>query len=77
MESPDEYLGRLNFPGTLGFSERRGAPLQCRHGRSQVCVCVVRLGHSNSGGRSPPSIPIDFTSVSLYSNFISVASAVL
>lgn len=80
MESPDEYLGRLNFLGTLGSSERRGAPLQCRGGRSQVClcvcVCVVRLGHGNSGGRSPP-IPIDFTSVSLYSNFISVASAVL
>lgn len=59
MESPDEYLGRLNFLGTLGFSERRGAPLQCRHGRSQVCVCVcvVRLGHSNSGGRSPHPPP--------------------
>ncbi|TWW78002.1 hypothetical protein D4764_11G0001230 [Takifugu flavidus] len=36
MESPDEYLGRLNFPGTLGSSERRGAPLQCRDGRSQL-----------------------------------------
>lgn len=64
MESPDEYLGRLNFLGTRGFSECRGAPLQCRDGRSQVCVCVCVLcmcqgstsidEHSNSGGMSPP-----------------------
>lgn len=40
MESPDEYLGRLNFPGTRGVKGHRGALLQRRDGRSKVCVCV-------------------------------------
>lgn len=41
MESPDEYLGRLNFLGTLGFS----TPLReaGMGGARCVCVCVVRL----------------------------------
>lgn len=83
MESPDEYLGRLNFLGTRGFSESRGAPLQRGMGGARcarlcvcesACVCVrVRQGRT-SGGCPPSSVPIDFTSVSLYSNFISVAS---
>lgn len=89
MESPDEYLGRLNFLGTRGFAECRGAPLHCRDGRSQVCVCVCvcvvhvsrlyihRWTQQQWGDVSSSYIPIDFTSVSLYSNFISVASAVL
>lgn len=44
-----------------------------------VCVCAsaqfLPLLEHTSGGRPPASVPIDFVSVSLYSNFISVVSA--
>ena len=40
MESPDEYLGRLNFPGARGVKGHRGALLLWRDGRSVVCVLV-------------------------------------
>lgn len=87
MESPDEYLGRLNFPGAHSFE---GAPrvalLRWRDGGgSEVCVCAVQPGfslhwntntHKQQWGRhSSSSIVIDFVSVSLYCNFISVMSA--
>lgn len=40
MESPDEYLGRLNFLGTHGVKGHHGALLRWKDGRSVVCVCV-------------------------------------
>lgn len=39
MESPDEYLGRLNFPGACGVKGHRGALLRWRNGRRCVLVC--------------------------------------
>lgn len=39
MESPDEYLGRLNFLGSGGVRGHRGALLQWRDGSSMI-VCV-------------------------------------
>lgn len=88
MESPDEYLGRLNFLGTHGVKGHHGALLRWKDGRSVVCV-FVRLckhpwctlvqflpfledTHKHTQGKSPSSTPIDFVSVSLYCNFISV-----
>lgn len=83
MESPDEYLGRLHFPGAPGVKGHRGALLRWRDGRS-VCVCVAccRSAQFSSlswsthpRGPPPSSVHIDFVSVSLYCNFISVVSA--
>lgn len=94
MESPDEYLGRLNFPGARSFE---GAPrvalLRWRDGGgSERCVCAClccaarflpslkhKYTHTQQWGwpssSSSSSIVIDFVSVSLYCNFISVMSA--
>ena len=92
MESPDEYLGRLNFLGFRGVKGRRGALLHRRgDGRSVIvyvcvhacapraCLCRVRPRirtlSPSPGAHTHRAVPIDFVSVSLYCNFISVVSA--
>lgn len=69
MESPDEYLGRLNFPGACGVKGHRGALLWWRNGRRCVCACVLAVHPScvccaslsrtpTHTGQPPSSVPL-------------------
>lgn len=47
MESPDEYLGRLNFPGACSVKGHHGALLRRRDGRSAALACALVCVHAH------------------------------